>query len=54
MTKILHIILAVALVALLAGCVDNQKQNDKQETAMNSELKAIIQTVKLCETGYNL
>ncbi len=40
------------MVALLAGCGDKQKQNDKQKTAMNSELKAFDVQKDFADNGF--
>ena len=53
MKKTIHSFLAVAtMVALLAGCGDKQKQNDKQKTAMNSELKAFDVQKDFADNGF--
>ena len=52
MRKTVFTLLVAALVALMAGCGDNQKQDNQQETAMNSELKAFDVRSDFADNGF--
>ncbi len=52
MRKTVFALLVVALVAMMAGCGDNQKQDNQQETAMNSELKAFDVRSDFADNGF--
>ena len=52
MRKTVFTLLVAAMVALMAGCGDNQKQDNQQETAMNSELKAFDVRSDFADNGF--
>ena len=53
MKKTIQTFLAAAMVAMLAGCSGGNQDNDKQETAMNSELRAFDVQKDFTDNGFN-